>query len=55
MTNELRNPWVTAVRVLAIVSFVLLSIAVAEGVALRRFRAELQQARAACGPAELRR
>ena len=40
--------WVMAVRVLAVVSIVLLIIAVAEGRALRAARAELQQLRTAC-------
>jgi hypothetical protein len=40
--------WVLAVRVLAVLSAILLTIAIAEGRALRAARAELQQLRAAC-------
>ena len=40
--------WVLAVRVLAVISAVLLTIAVVEARALRAARAELQQLRAAC-------
>lgn len=40
--------WVLAVRVLAVISAVLLTIAIAEGRALRAARAELQQLRTAC-------
>ena len=40
--------WVRAVRVLALLSLVLLIIAIAEGRALRNARAELQQLRTTC-------
>jgi hypothetical protein len=40
--------WVRAVRVLALLSVVLLIIAIAEGRALRNARAELQQLRTTC-------
>ena len=40
--------WVRAVRVLALLSLVLLIIAIAEGRALRNARAELQHLRTTC-------
>lgn len=48
MAANSEGRWVLAVRVLALLSVVLLTIAVVEARALRSARAELQQLRPAC-------
>lgn len=48
MTRDPIARWVFAVRVLALVSAVLLTLAIVEARALRAARAELQQLRASC-------
>jgi len=48
MAAEADTRWALAVRVLAVLSAVLLTIAVAEACALRDARGELQRLRAAC-------
>lgn len=48
MTSDPVARWALAVRLLAVLSFVLLTFAIFEARALRAARGELQQLRAAC-------